>query len=121
MAIPPTAVQFSTPLDPSEELDYLVPLTPILEIGEAAETYSLVLLPEAVALGLTIMNGDDRDHKLVQANAAISFWLTIDPALRGDLLFEGGGTALPMEVTITTSSEPPRIRQRTFLVPVVQQ
>lgn len=121
MAIPASAVSFTGVLDPHEVLDYLIPLGPVLEEGETATTYSLDLLPEAVALGLTIMSGDGRDHALVQDGTAISMWLTIDDAFVADPAFDGAGTALPMQFTIETNSNPSRTRQRTFLAPVAQQ
>jgi len=118
MATPATAKNIGT-LDPNEELDFLVPLAPVLEPGEEIASYTLELLPEAVALGLTIMTGSGRDHALALENTAIYFWLNIDPDFIGNAAFDGG-IALPMQVTAITNSDPARKRQRTFLVSVVQ-
>lgn len=120
MAIPPTAVRFAQSLDPQEELDWLVSLEQLLQPGEDAASYSLDLLPEAVALGLTIMQGDGRDHHMID-NRTILFWAEIDEDYEADPAFNGGGITLPMEVTIVTNSYPPRKRNRTFLIPVVHQ
>lgn len=121
MAIPSTAVAFGDALDPHEELDFVIAATAILETGEEIDSYTLSLLPEAVALGLTIMEGAGRDIALVESDAAIKLWLTIDDDFKTDAAFVGTGTALPMELTIVTTSTPARTRQRTFLVRVVQQ
>lgn len=116
MAIPPTAATFARTLDPNEQLDWLMPCAPLLEAGEAIDTYTLTLLPEAVAMGLTIMS-----HELVDGDRSIKLWLTIDDAFQADPAFDGAGTALGMEVTLVTNSTPPRTRQRTALVKVAHQ
>lgn len=121
MAIPPTAMRFARVLDPTEVLDYGISLTNILEPGEQIASYLLELFPEATALGLTIMSGTGRDHALFNGNTGIRFWLTIDESERENPIFEGGGIPLPMRITADTNSDPGRVRQRTFLVPVAQQ
>lgn len=121
MAIPPTAVSFSDALDPQEELDFEIPCSPILETDETIASYTLTLLPEAVALGLEIMSGSGRDQALTSGNTGIAFWLQIVDEYEDDAAFEDTGTSLPLELTIVTNSSPPRTRQRTFLVRVAQQ
>lgn len=122
MAIPPTAQAFAGALDPHEELDFVLSGGTILEEGEQIEAgYTLEVLAEGVALGLTIMTGDGRDHMRINGNRDIRFWLEIDTAYKTNAAFDGAGTSLPMRVTFETNAEPSRTRQRTFLVPVVQQ
>ena len=121
MAIPPTASRFMATLDPHEELDFVVSLAGLLEEGELIASYILVILPEAVALGLEFMTGTGRDHALRVDKRAIDFWLSIDDAFKSDPAFDGGGVALPMEVTVVTTSIPSRTRTRTFLIQVAQQ
>jgi hypothetical protein len=120
MAIPPTAAKFARVLDPHEELDWMAPCSPLLELGEQIDSFEVVVLPEAAALGLTIMSGSGRDIALAENDTGIVMWLTIDDAFVGDAAFEGAGTALGMEVTIVTNSTPPRTRNRTFVVQVAQ-
>jgi len=121
MAVPPTATSFGRTLDPNEVLDFGVNLAGILEPGEQIASYELVLFPEAVALGLTIMSGDGRDHTLFNGDTGVKFWLTIDEDERENGAFDGAGIMLPLEITAVTSSDPERTRQRTFLVSVAQQ
>lgn len=121
MAIPPTAAVFGKALDPQEELDWIIPCAPLLEAGEEILSYTLTVLPEAVALGLTIMSGGGRDHGLVEGNQSILVWLEIDDAFESNAAFDEGGINLPMEVTIVTNSDPRRTRNRIFLVPVRHQ
>ena len=121
MAVPPTAGRFSGSLDPSEELDFEIRFSSLLESGEKVARFTLALLPEAVAMGLMIMAGEGRDLRLIDEGEAISFWLTVDPQYRENVEFTGGGIPIPMELTIVTTSLPPRTRQRTLLVSVVQQ
>ena len=110
---------FGQKLDPQEELDWTLNLSSLLEADEEIDSYELVLLPEAVALGLTLMSGGGRDHALTPGNRGISFWTEIDDAFKNDPAFDGG-VLLPMEVTIVTNSNPTRTRNRTFRFPVAQ-
>lgn len=123
MAIPSTAVECEGPLDPHEELDFVFPCGALLELADSEEvaSYTLTLLPEAVALGLEIMTGSGRDHALLAGNTDIEFWLTVDPLFQEDAAFDGAGAQLPLEVEIVTNATPARTRQRTALVRVVQQ
>ena len=121
MAIPATAVAFEQGLDPHEELDFVIPCAPVLETDEAITSYTLTPLAEAVALGLTIMSGDDRDDELIEDDRSILMWLEIDDAYKTNAAFDGSGSRLPMEVTIVTNSSPARTRQFTLLVPVAQK
>lgn len=120
MAIPPTAAKFARVLDPHEELDWVAPCAPLLELGEQIDSFTVDLLPEAAALGLTVMSGSGRDIGLAENDTAIRMWLTIDDAFVANGSFEGTGTALGMEMTIVTNSTPPRTRNRTFAVQVAQ-
>lgn len=124
MAIPPTALTFANTLDPHEELDFLINCDQILEAGEEVEAagWTLELLAEAAALGLTIMSGGtpSRDAALQSGNQSILFWLIVDGAYQDNAAFDGSGTALPLRITAETNSSPARTRQRTFQVQVAQ-
>lgn len=121
MAIPPTAVAFGQALDPHEELDWLIACDGILESDETIVSYTLTLLPEAVALGLTLMEGEGRDHRLTDNERGIAFWATIADAYKTSPAFDGGGVSLPGEVTLVTNSLPDRTRNRTWLMRTAQQ
>lgn len=121
MPTPPTAFAFEDGLDPHEELDFVIPCGPILEDGEEIDSYTLTVLAESAALGLTIMSGGGRDHELVEDNTAIALWLEIADAYKTNAAFDGTGASLPMEVTLVTNSAPARTRQFTCLVPVAQK
>ena len=120
MAVPPSAQSFAGSLDPHEELDFLLDCGPLLESGEEIVGYTLTVLAEGVALGLTIMSGSGRDHELVGNNRAVRFWATIDAAYKSNAGFAGSGTSLPLEIALVTNSDPARIRNRTFLIEVAQ-
>lgn len=121
MAIPPTAVKFAGTLDPQEELDFAINCVGLLEAGETIASYTLTVLAEAVALGLTIMSGGGRNHALNDSDAGIDLWLTIAPGFQANAAFDGAGTPLPLHVQFETDSSPARTRERTFLVQVAQQ
>jgi hypothetical protein len=118
MAIPPTAKSFGRVLDPHEEKDYGINLGLLLQPGEEIDSYELTLLPEAVAAGLEIMEGEGRDHALFLDNTGVKFWLTIADEEKTNAIFDGAGASLPLEITVVTDSTPPRTRQRTFLATV---
>lgn len=122
MAIPPTAKVFDDNLDPHEELDWKVYLSTVMEDGEAVAvgTWTLEVLAEGTALGLTIMTGSGRDPELLVTGQELLFWLTIDALFQDNAAFDAGGIDLPMRVTFQTDAVPARKRQRTFLVHVEQ-
>lgn len=123
MTIPSTAAKFPAIMDPHEELDWRVPFETILEDGEAVAVGAWVLetLPEAAALGLTIMTGSGRDPELTVDGRGLLFWATIDPAFQDNAAFDDAVVYLPLRVTFPTDALPARKRQRTFLIGVSQQ
>lgn len=122
MTIPSTAATVPGRLDPQEELNWRINLGNILEDGEAVAggTWTLEVLSEGVALGLTIMSGSGRDAALDSDSRSILFWLKIDSLFGSNAAFDGGGVDLPMRITFSTDSTPARKRQRTFLVHTAQ-
>lgn len=124
---PASAVTFAGFLDPNEEMDFILNCSSILEVGEEIASYTLTLLSEAVALGVTIMSGSGRDDALITGssefddNTAVKLWLEIDDAYKTNAAFNDPGTSLGMEITIVTNSVPARTRQRTALVKVIHQ
>jgi hypothetical protein len=127
MTIPASAFVFPQMMDPSDLVDFEADMDGddgMLESNELIENFTLTLLPEAVALGLTIVNEVRGDDTYVLENiggTAIRVWLEIDPALRTNAAFLGGGVQLPMELTVWTTSTPSRRRQRTLVVGVNQR
>ena len=121
MANPPTAQTCATILDPHEEIDFVLDCTNILEDAEQIDTYTLTVLAEAAALGLTIMSGSGRDDVLNAGEKSIKLWLEISGAYEDNAAFDGVGTALGIELEIVTNVSPARIRQRTFIIQVAKQ
>ena len=123
MAIPSTAVAFGQPMDPQEELDFQIDVAGLLEVGEdvASSGWTLAVLAESAALGLTIMTGSGRDPSFDIVTDKLRFWLKIDIAFQTNAAWDGAGTSLGLVLTATTNSVPARKRQRTFTVTVVQQ
>lgn len=122
MATSSTPIVTADPLDPHEELDFIIPLAPLLEANEAAlANFTLTLRPEAVLLGLKIMGvADGRPAPVLNLlTNEVQLWLTIEDAKRNDPAFDGAGSLLPFEIFFTTDTT--RKRNRTFAVPVRQQ
>jgi hypothetical protein len=120
MAIPSTTLEFAEVLDPHDTLDYVVDATGLLEAGESILSYTITPLAEASALGLTVLNSGGYSNSLISGNK-IRFWVNISVGLRGDVAFNGSGASLPLEIAITTTSMPPRTKQRTIAIRVAQR
>jgi hypothetical protein len=122
MPIPAQAFTFDAPMDPAEILDYEIKLADgtvkLLEDGETAASYTLTLYPEAVLLGLNIKTGGGYDP--TNDGSIIKVWFDIDVGEQLNEAFDGGGARLAMELTVTTSNNPARKRQRTLVLEVLQ-
>lgn len=122
MAIPPKAYRWSQAMDPADRVEFIVEMggaDALLEPEEEVDELTLTLLPEAVLLGLTI---ETDAYAMVQPTpSSLKIWFTIDPAYRSSSEFDGDGVSLPMELTVVTTSNPPRTRQRTLVLQVAQQ
>jgi hypothetical protein len=130
MAYPSTAVKFADAMDSKEVLEWIIPMASVLQDDETIDPdpdrWSLVLLAEAAALGFEII-ADDPDYPdpaLVEGDVrfrdltAIKFWTRVADEFQGTFLI---GAAMPMEATAWTTSVPPRRRQRTAVITVVEQ
>lgn len=119
MTIPANAAVFPDAMDPSDEVDYVIGFDYLLNSGEKIDTVSLTVLPEAVALGLTILT--DADHgPWIADDLYVELWPVIDPAFKDNAAFLSGAS-LPIEMTVVTDATPPRTFQRTAVLRVVQQ
>lgn len=116
MAIPAGAIAWAQPLDPSDRADFIAQFRALLTGDELIATASVVLLPEAVALGLTIIEDAQHGPSIVDGTG-IEVWFEVDEGLRGNAAFAGGAD-LPVEFTINTDATPPRRFQRTMIVRV---
>lgn len=122
MPLPPNAILFDDPMDPYDRVDFLLTLDGadgMLEAGEGVASYTLTLLAEATALGLTIGTAA---YAPSQPNAqSLRFYLEVDSGFQANAAFDGDGVTLGLELSITTDSTPARRRQRTIGVKVAQQ
>ena len=118
MTIPSGAIAWAQPLDPSDRADYIVQMGSLLEEGEIIASATVRPLPEAVALGLVII--EDEDHGPWIANDTnIELWFEIVEELREAAIFKSTAL-LPIEITIDTDADLPRRFQRTLVLKVVQ-
>lgn len=116
MPIPAGAIAWAQPFDPSDRTDYLVQFGALLTAGEVIDTASVTLLPEAVALGLTIIE-DVAHGPSIADDTAIELWFEVEESFRENAAFVGG-VDLPVEFTITTNATPMRRFQRTMVLRV---
>jgi hypothetical protein len=119
VATPPTAILWDEILDPSEIIDYTVDLTPLLATGEGVASFTVIPYSESALVGLTV--GVSSYAPTIDANKILTVWLSIASAKQTDPAFSGTGSQLPLELSFTTTSIPPRKRQRTLLVQVAQR
>lgn len=117
MAVPTGAVAWAQPLDPSDRADYVVQLGALLTGGEIIETATVTLLPEAVALGLTLLQ-DAQHGPSIADDTNLEMWFEIDDELRENTAFRSGAD-LPIEISIVTSATPERRFQRTMVLKVI--
>lgn len=117
MPIPAGAVAWEQALDPADRADYLVQLAGLMTGGEIIANATVTLLPEAAALGLTIIQ-DAQHGPWIANDTNIEIWFEVDPAMRGNAAFNAG-VDLPLEITITTNATLFRRFQRTMVLRVV--
>ena len=123
MPLPPNAHQFTRPIDPADIEVFTVNLKKGLDTdaflmpNESVDTYTLTLLPEAVAAGLIIVTDDGYETTLT--GTQLRFWLKVDPSMQDEPIFDGGGQTLGLELTVETNQM--RRKQRTLSVQVANQ
>lgn len=122
MTIPAKAAKFTVEMDPAELLDFQIDLkgtkVQLLEGTENCSTYTLTLYPEAAALGISIKNTGGYVPNIT-ANV-ITVWFEVDPTFWANAAFDGNGFNVGMDLTVNTDHAPPRRRQRTLVLTVVQ-
>jgi hypothetical protein len=124
MALPPNAFEWDQEMDPSDIVDYTINLSGekgLLESGETITSYTLTLRPEATALGLEIISTGPRAPALVGGATGVMLWFQVLEAFWGNAAYSGSGVKLGIELTVETSSNPSRRRQRTVVLKVAQQ
>lgn len=110
----------SQQLDPTDVLDFVLNLSPLLENDEQFNAVSIVVLPAAVALGFTILTTAPYEPEEVD-DSHIRIWATVDEASRSLSAWSGQGTICSFEVTGVTDSNPSRTWQRTGSIRVAQK
>lgn len=115
--IPATAAIWAESLDPYDVVDFTVDVTPLLD-GDSIAAYSIVPLAESALLGLTV--GINEYAPSILTGNILQLWLSIEASKQGAPEFDKG-VSLPVEISVTTTSNPPRKRQRTMVVKVNQR
>lgn len=119
MAIPASAVKWSSVMDPSDLVDYKIDLSgadSILESGELISSFTITVLSEGTAVGFVVENTAPYAPVVANGNT-ITLWFSVASANRSDPAFEAG-VDIPIELEIVTNSSPSRRKQRTFVVTV---
>lgn len=106
----PKAKIWEESMDPSDEVNFEVDLSPQLIEGESVATFTLDLPAESLLYGLTL---GTTTREAFLTGDILTIWLTLteDPI---DLV------TLPIEITFVTDSVPSRTKQRTVAVKVEQ-
>jgi|SRR6476469_383900 len=104
-------------MDPFDIVDYKVDLAPLLVDDEGIASFDVDVLPESELYGLTL---GTLDYAPALDGTNLTIWLSIDSSFYSNPIFATGIT-LPIEVSVTTTAFPPRRRQRTVAVKVIQR
>jgi len=124
MPIPATAIVFKETMDPADVLEWKIPLsrgpageepTPFLYADEDVASFTLSPTTDAIAAGLIVKSGSGGYPAPTLVGLDLTFWTSIDAALQGAAMF-AAGVDLALELTVTTSSTPPRRKQRTYVI-----
>jgi hypothetical protein len=118
MAIPTTALVWAEPMDPYDVVDYSIDCSALLDASESIASYTIVPSSESVLLGLQTGTGEYANSR---TGKVITTWFSIESSKQDSIAFSGPGATLPAEISITTTSTPPRKRQRTCVVKVLQR
>jgi hypothetical protein len=121
MALPPNAVKLGLPgvqMDPKSVLEWPIVFGGMLEAGETVASYTLTMLAESSALGLSVASGD---YAPAWDGTDLIVWFEIDSSKWSDAAFSGEGAQLPMELYFETDSTPARKRELTLYLEVAQQ
>ena len=124
MALPPNAVRWPDPMDPSDLIDYRADFRgpkPLLEPNERVANYTVTLTEEAVALGIIISQAPGYAPRLVNDLSACDLYFEVDPAERENPAFAGAGIEVGVVFTVWTDDNRERRRQRTWILGVAQQ
>ena len=116
------ATLWEQPLDPSEQLDFEMDFTGLLEDEETIvpEGWSVMPTASAEEAGLVVAHGGRYSPLLLEGNRIV-LWLSIAEDKRADRLFTGAGRRLGVVANFATSTNPSRRRQREFQVKVARQ
>jgi hypothetical protein len=118
MAVPADAQVFEEPLDPTDIVDFEIDLGPLLETGEAIASQTVTVPTESSVLGLEIKTTGG--YSTILTGNILRIWLGVLVGEQQNAAFATGVT-LPIEITVTTDSTPPRRKQRTVAVQVIQR
>lgn len=113
MALPASVKVWKETMDPYDLVDFKVNLATLVAENEEIASFTVT----TNGYGLTIGTGIYSPTVIAKQ---LTIWLSIDPAFQNDPKFLKGIT-IPLEVTITTDSTPPRRKQRTVAVKVIQR
>jgi len=105
-------------MDPADRRR-LIARAETLLAGASIASADVVLGPEAVALGLTMIEDEDHGPSIINGNA-IEAWFEVDAEIQTDPAFDTG-VRLPVEFTMVTDADPPETLQRTMTITVIHQ
>lgn len=113
-----SATAFEGPMDPSDIVDYVGEMGPLLETTEIiAAGFTVTPTTEAAALGFEI--NTSFPPTLETGNKNILFWAQVNSANQQDEIWSSDGVQIEVEIDFDTSNAP-RHYQRTFLITVKQ-
>jgi hypothetical protein len=124
-------LKWTQPLNPKDEVEYTFDMAGrILETGETVDAWTLTFSDASIAAGLVEGTGEyatalgaivNGEFQIDPNGTILRIWFSIDPTHQNDSAFDEAGIWLDMNVHVTTTNDPPRIRDRTLLLRICRQ
>ena len=107
-------------IDPSDELDYVIDLSALLETGEQFTSVAIAVDAASAVLGFSIPTTGE--YALVEVDDShIRIWPKISSIWQNNAIYSASGTTCKFEITAETNSAPSRTWQKSVQIPVSQK
>jgi hypothetical protein len=120
--IPYGAVEWRQPHDPADHAPYAFDFSALLDEGEKiADILSLRLSSAAAALGITVDTTAQYSPMIDEgAGVLAQVWFLVSEPQQDNASFSAAGVKMPVTMQIETDANPPKVYERTAVLPVRQ-
>ncbi len=120
--IPYGAVEWRQPYDPADHAPYAFDFSALFDDGEKiADILSLRLSSAAAALGITVDTAAQFSPMIDDgAGVLAQVWFLVSEPQQDNASFSAAGVKMPVTMQVETDANPPKIYERTAVLPVRQ-